>query len=204
MIPYLQTTKFTTAASALLSILHNVNNTVLLNKVEELNIWHETVNLPTRGSSIYALASYAHKKGLNPIVVVEEIEFNFPDYRFYRYTKEEVDLAAISEKRHLNKAKKENIKIEKREIKLKEIKKEIIDNKILLLRINTKPIRGDKRNTSNFIVVYDYKNSHFQIIDPKWGAFSISEEKMSEAFETLETKKHRDHRMIIFEKDKSQ
>ncbi len=67
-----------------------------------------------------------------------------------------------------------------------------------MLRINTKPIRNEKRNTSNYIIVQKYNNHHFQIIDPQLGGLSVPEETFQEAFETLETKKYRGHRMIIF------
>ena len=70
MKPYLQTTEFSTAASSLLTILHHFNSEIPLTKDKEFEIWHETVNLPTRGSSIFALANYAKKKGLNPKIIV--------------------------------------------------------------------------------------------------------------------------------------
>ena len=200
MIPYTQSTSFTTAASSLLAILHHFNPKIALSKENEFHIWHNTVNLPTRGSSIYALAHYAKKIGLNPKVVVEKKEYSFPDYRFYRYTKNDVEHAAFSEQRHLNKANNVNIPIEVKEITLKLIKQELKNN-ILILRINTKPIRNEKRNTSNYIVVHGYTNHHFQIIDPAFGSLSIPEDTMQEAFESLETKKYRDHRMIIFSRD---
>tara|TARA_Y100000310_G_scaffold301253_1_gene337569 strand:- start:424 stop:1020 length:597 start_codon:yes stop_codon:yes gene_type:complete len=194
MQPYLQTTPFTCAASSLLTILHHFKKTPLT-KENEFDIWKETVLLPTRASSIFALANYA--KDLNPKVIVEKTEYNFPDYRFYRYKKEDIEEAAFTEKLHLKEAQNNNIHIEKKDITFNDLKKEV-ENNTIIIRLNTKPIRNEKRNTSNYIIITNHSNNYFQIIDPKVGGLSIPEETMKEAFETLETKKHRDHRMILF------
>lgn len=199
MQPYLQTTPFTCAASSLLTILHHFHPQIELNQENEFKIWRETVTLPTRGSSIFALANYAKKQGLNPRIVVESKKYGFPDYRFYRYTKDDIDLAAFSSFLHLKEAENNQIPIEEREIILEEIKKELNQKNILILRINAKPLRKEKRNTSNYIIVLGFNSGYYNIIDPKVGAVSIPEETMKEAFDTLETKKYRDHRMMVFE-----
>ncbi|MBT4804855.1 hypothetical protein HON71_01655 [Candidatus Woesearchaeota archaeon] len=195
---YLQTTNFTTAASALLTILHHFNPKIKLSKENEFEIWKKTVNLPTRGSSIFALANYAQLSGLNPKVIVETKKYNFPDYRFYRYKKEDVEQAKFSDLQHLKEAGKNNVLIEKKEIDFKDIKNELKKNNLLLLRLNTKPIRNEKRNTSNFIIVSGYENNYYHIFDPAMGGISIPKEIMKEAFFTLETKKYRDHGLIVF------
>ncbi len=199
MKPYFQTTPFTTAASALVSILHYVNPHFSPEKENEFQIWHNTVNLPTRGSSIYALALYAQEQGVQPTVVVEKPEYSFPDYRFYRYTKEDVEHATFSEETYRRKAENAGITIHTKQITLTDIKK-VLDNNILLLRLNTKPIRNQKRNTSNYIVVTGYADGYYHIIDPAFAALSIPELTMQEAFESLGNKKYRDHRMIMFSK----
>ncbi|MBT7706820.1 hypothetical protein HN747_05240, partial [archaeon] len=121
MIPYKQTTPFTTAASSLLIILNHFNPSIKLTQENEFDIWKNTVNLPTRASSIYALATYAKRQGLNPKVIVEEKEYNFPDYRFYCYKKEDIQHAAFSAEQHLKEAEKNNISIKEKEIFLKDI-----------------------------------------------------------------------------------
>jgi len=198
MIPYFQTTPFTTAAASLLTILHHFQPQTPLTREKEFDIWHKTVNLPTRASSIYALATYAKQAGLSPTIIVEHLGYAFPDYRFYRYTKEEIDLASISANIHLQRAKQENIPIKQQKITLEEVKKYLTQEKILLIRLNMKPIRESKRNTSNYIIVHGYAQNQFHCIDPAHTALSIPEEVMQEAFNSLKTKKHRDHRMIIF------
>jgi hypothetical protein len=198
MRPYFQSTSFTTAASAMLTIIHNFNQKIELTKEKEFDVWQKTVNLPTRASSIFALANYAKQNGLNPKVIVEKKEYDFPDYRFYRYTKEDVDQAAFSDELHFQNAEKNNVQIIEKEINLEEIKKELIGGKVVLLRLNTKPIRNLKRNTSNYIVAHGFSDDYFHIVDPAFSAFSIPSIVMQEAFESLETKKYRDHRMIIF------
>jgi hypothetical protein len=201
MRPYFQTTSFTTAASSLLTVLNYLNSNIELNKDNEFKIWRETVNLPTRGSSVYALANYAKKSGLNPKIVVEKKEYNFPDYRFYRYTKEEIEHASFSSAQHLKESSRLNIPVEERKITISDIKRELGQNNLILLRINAKPIRNVKRNTSNYVIVHGFSENLFQIIDPALGALSIPEETMKESFDSLETKKYRDHRMIIFSRN---
>ena len=197
MRPYFQSTSFTCAASSLLTILHYIKNEIPLTKDKEFDIWKKTTNLPTRGSSIYALAIYAKEQGLNPKVIVENKAYSFPDYRFYRYTKEDIEHAAFSEQQHLNDFKKKKVELEEREITLEDIKKEIRNNPILL-RLNTKPIRKEKKNTSNYVVVQSFIDNYYQIFDPLLGGLSIPIRTMQEAFDSLETKKYRDHRMIVF------
>jgi len=193
MEPYLQTTEFTTAASSLLTILSHFKK-LKPTRENELKIWLNSVNLPTRASSIYSLANIAQE--LKPTIMVESKEFEFPDYRFYRYTKEDIELAQESSRIHLKKCK---VEIKEQEITLNQIKKLLKDN-ILILRLNTKPIRNTKRNHSNYLIIYDY-NKNFKIIDPKQGNLTISNEIFKESFETLQTKKHRSHKMIIFPKE---
>jgi len=200
MEPYLQTTVFTTAASSLLTILHYFNPEIKLSKDNEFKIWQSTVILPTRASSIFALADYALKEKLNLQVIVESKNYEFPDYRFYRYKKEDVENATFSSRLYLKNAKKNNLEIVERKITLDDVKELLLEN-VLLLRINTKPIRGEKRNTSNFIVLHGYDGNYVHIIDPQSGGLSISEEIMEESFSTLETKKYRDHQMIVFKKN---
>ena len=200
MIPYLQSTDHTTAASSLLTVLHYFKPEIELTQENEFRIWHNTVNLPTKSSSVFGLAHYAKKMGLNPKITLESKNYSFPDYRFYRYTKEEVTHAAFSEQQHLKKVEKLEIPIEEKEITFADVKNELKNNNLLLLRLNVKPIRRIKRNTSNYVVVQEYSNKHFQIVDPGFGALSIPEKTMREAFESLETKKYRGHRMVIFSK----
>lgn len=200
MIPYTRTTPFTTAAASLLSILHYFNPKIELSKENEFKIWHNSANLPTRSCSIYGLANYAQKCGLKTKIVVEKKEYNFPDYRFYRYKKEDIEHAAYSSNLHRKEVEESGMTIEIKEILLEDVKKELANNKIILLRINAKPIRNTKRNTTKYIVVHGYEENYFHIIDPAQGGLSVPEEVMKESFYSLETKKYRDHRMIVFER----
>ncbi|NQV91359.1 peptidase C39 family protein [Candidatus Woesearchaeota archaeon] len=200
MKPYFQTTSFTTAAASLLTILTYLNPDIKHSKLREFDIWRSSVNLPTRASSIYALATYAKKCGLDPKVVVESKEYKFPDYRFYRYTKDDILHASFASTMHQNKAERENIQIEERRFTIDEITEELKEGKVILLRLNTKPIWHSKRNTSNYIVLHGFQEELYNLIDPAFGALSIPRETLQEAFDSLETKKYRDHRMIVFGK----
>ena len=199
MQPYLQTTNYTCAASSLLTIIHYFKPEMELSRENEFNIWKNTALLPTRASCIYALANYARLNGLNPKVMVEIKGYTFPDYRFYRYTKEDIDNAKFLSKINLKEAERNNVLIEEKEITLNLLKSEVKNN-LLLIRINTRPIRNDKKNSSNYIILHGFSQGYFQIIDPALGALSVPESTLQEAFDTLETKKYRDHRLISFEK----
>lgn len=198
MKPYFQTSPYTTAAAALLTILHHVDPNIPLEKEKEFDIWKKTVNLPTRASSIFALAHYAKKHGCQSKVIVERKEYDFPDYRFYRYTKEDIEHASFVSQSHLKEAETDQTKVEERSFDLEEIKRRLSEKSLILLRLNVKPIRNTKRNTSNFVVVHGYSNGYFHIIDSGYSALSTPEKTMQEAFESLETKKYRTHQMIVF------
>ena len=195
---YAQSTPFTTAAASFLSIINHFQPEVPLTKEQEFDIWHKTALLPTRASSIYRIALYAKKLGLNPKIVLKNKDYEFPDYRFYRYTKEDIEQAAFSSQIYLNEVEKEGIPIKIKEISLSDVIQELEKGKILLLRLNTKPLRKTKRNNSSYLVVYGYLSNQFKISDPLSGNLIVSKETMQEAFESLGTKKYRDNRMIIF------
>ncbi len=183
MIPYLQTTSFTTGASSLLAILHHLKPEIALTRENEFDIWKKTATLPTRGSSIYALAAYAQRCGLKPLVIVEKKEYDFPDYRFYRYTKEDIDNAGFSSNLYLGEAQEQHVDIQEKDVSFRDIKNELKKN-ILLLRLNAKPLRNEKRNTSNYLVLYGYSEGSFHLIDPQQGIISATEQTLKEAFES--------------------
>jgi len=190
MKPYLQTTEYTTAASSLLTLLSHFN-ILEPTRENELLLWKNTILPPTRASSVHALANQATE--LNPTLIIETDTYEFPDYRFYRYTKEDIDIAQESSTLYKNNNK---VKTIIQPITIDNIHSLIKDNYILI-RINTKHIREEeKRNTSNYILLIE-KN---KIIDPKQGLITITDEQFEEAFNTLKSKKHRSHKMIIFPK----
>ena len=158
--------------------------------------------MPTRASSIFALAKYAKEKGCTVKVIVEKEEYDFPDYRFYRYTKEDVDNAKLSAKLLRQDAIGAGINMEVKDFTLNDVDKELLDNKIILLRLNIKALRNMKRNSSNYVVINNYnkQTSEYSIIDCGDTARSVTKEILQECFDTLESKKHRDHRMLIFER----
>ena len=170
---YYQSTEFTTAASSLLTIIQFFKEEIKLTKENEFDIWQKTVNLPTRASSIYALANYAKNVGLDPEVIVEKREYSFPDYRFYRYSKEDIEHAKDSSLMHLKKAMINGVKINEGSIDLNTVKGKLEKGKIIILRLNAKPFRNIKRNTSNYLVIHGFNEKYFQIIDPMLGGLSI-------------------------------
>jgi len=199
MKSYVQTTEYTTAPCSLMAVINHFNPDFSMCRENEFIIWRSTANLPVRASSIYGLALYAKQQGLNPRIVLGEKEYDYPDYRFKGYTKKEVDEAKFSSRLYHKKAREQGITIHEREFDFKEVKKLVEQKKILLLRINEGALR-ESGSTSKYVVVYHYNPSlnEYSVLDPKQGNTKVSEELLREAFETLETKKKRDHRMIIF------
>jgi len=196
MKPYLQTTEYTCAASALLMILNHFNKDFELSRENEFHIWKTTANLPVRASSIYGLAVFAKKNGLHPQIILGEKEYDFPDYRFKRYTKKDIDDARFTSRIYHKEAVNLGIPIQEKEFTLEDVKKLLEQGRIIMLRLNAGVLR-DTRSTSNYVVVYNYKNK-FHVIDPKQGKLIVADNILEEAFSTLQTKKKRDHRMIVF------
>jgi hypothetical protein len=200
MQTYHRTTEFTTAASSLMVIINHFNPEFKLTRENEFLIWKNTATLPIRASSIYGLAVFAKKQGLNPAVILADKDYDYPDYRFKGYRKKEVDEAKFSSKLYYNEAKKLKIPIEERDFEFREVKDLLKKGKILLLRINEGALRA-KKSTSKYIVVYahDTNKKEFLVMDAKQqGAVKVSDELLKEAFETLATKKKRNHEMIVF------
>lgn len=197
MQAYTQTTEYTTAACSLMAVINHFKPDFQLSRENEFLIWQRTANLPVRASSIYGLAIFAKEQGLDPTVVLGEKEFDYPDYRFKRYTKKEIDEAKFSSKLHNKRARELGIKIDEREFDFKEVKELLKKGRVLMLRLNEGALR-ESGSTSKYVVVYESKNKEFSVMDPKQGLVKVNEDLLKEAFETLESKKKRDHRMIIF------
>ncbi len=196
MQTYIQTTEYTTAACSLMLAINHLDESFEVCKDNEFKIWMSSANLPTRACSIYGLACFAKKQGLDPKIVLGEKEYEYPDYRFKGYTKKEIDEAKFSSKIYHKRARDMDIPIEEREFDLDEVKDNLRDGHTILLRVNAGALR-DSGSVSNYVAVYSYKNK-FSMVDPVQGKISVGEDKLQEAFETLVSKKKRDHRMIIF------
>lgn len=195
---YRQTTEYTTAACSLLMITHHFKPDFKLNRENEFNVWRQSVNLPTRAASIYGLAVFAHNSGLSVKVVVEEMEYNYPDYRFKGYTKKEIDEAKFMSKSHAKEARSLGVTIEERDVEIDEIKNLLKEGKTLMLRVNAGIFR-DTASTSKYLVFYKLKDeSNFTVLDPVKGTLTIDEIQLAEALETLHSKKKRDRRMLVF------
>lgn len=198
MEAYRQTTQYTGAASGLLIALHRHDSKEWpLDREHEFLIWMNSTNLPTRSSSIYGLAIIAKKAGMPVKVVVGEREYDYPDYRFKRYKKVEIDDAKYTSKLHSKQARQAGVEIEEREFSLQEVKDLAAADKLILLRVNAGIFRENKA-TSRYVLVHGiHKNGSYLIMDPQQGKLTVDEETMHEAFDTLATKKKRDHRMLV-------
>jgi ABC-type bacteriocin/lantibiotic exporter with double-glycine peptidase domain len=199
MQPYKQTTKYTCAPASLAMIINHFKQDFLLNIENEFDIWQKSATLPTKGSSLYALAIYAHQQGIPLSMVVGEHEYKFPGYKFKAYKKKEIEIANFSSQLFYKKAKELDIDIEERRFTLDEVKKRLREGKVLLLRLIIGVIRDSKDNKRNphYLPVYGYKDDKFLIMDPKKGPLEVDEQIVKEAFDKVEEVK-RDHRMIVF------
>ncbi len=197
---YIQKTPYTTAASSLINVLAHVKKDYSPSEEDEFKIWMESANLPIRASSIFGLALAAKKRSLKPEVYVESEEYDFPDYRFYRYKKEDVELAKKSSEIYKKKAKKENINTVTTQINI-DLIKELLRKNYLLVRINVKDLRNLKSNSSNYLMFKNYENKEFTIIDPIQGEIKVKEDTIVSCLESLEKKKHRSRKLISIMKN---
>ena len=199
MKEYKRTTPFTTAASSLMVVINHFNPEFKLSKENEFLIWRNTATLPVRASSIFGLAIYAKKQGLSPIIVLEDKEYDYPDYRFKGYKKKEIDAAKYSYELYYKEAKELGIAIEERDFEFREVRDLVKKGKILIIRINEGALR-EKKSTSKYIVVfgYDKDKKEFSAMDAKQGIVKVKDELLKEAFDTLATKKKRNHEMMVF------
>jgi len=182
-----------------MSILNHFKPAFELSKKNEFRIWEQSAVLPTRGSSLYALALFTKKQGIPVKIVVEESDYKFPGYRFKSYKKKEIDVANFHSELYFNRAKESKIEVEERNFDIKEVKALLKRKKILLLRIIIGLVRGTKVNKRNphYIPVYKYEDGFFYILDPRRGNIKIQEELFKEAFEAVHNCR-RDNRMLVF------
>ncbi|MCF7866755.1 peptidase C39 family protein [Candidatus Woesearchaeota archaeon] len=197
MKEYKQTTEYTCAASSLLMVINHFNSDFKLNQENEFEIWRNSANLPTRASSIFGLANIAKNKGITVEIIMESSSYDFPDYRFKGYKKVDVQAAEKMSNIQMQKSKENNINISIKEFHEEEIKKQLEQGKILMVRLNAGIIRETK-STSQYIVISEIKNEQYVVYDPLIGKKIITKEQLKEALETLHTKNKRDNRIIIF------
>lgn len=205
MQPYTRTTEYTTAACSLMAAINHLKPDFALSREHEYRIWQASVNLPTRASSIFGLAAFAKRQGLAPRIVVESLDYDYPDYRFKRYRKTDVQQAAFMSGLYRADARGLGVPIEERPIAFEEILALVTAGKTLVLRLNAGALSGT-RSVSKYVTLYGKEISqkdtgaHYLLLDPVLAEplLAVSEEKLREAYETLVTKKKRDHRMIVF------
>ena len=192
---YRQTTEYTGAISALMMVLHHFDKKVALNRETEFLFWQKSVNLPVRAPSIYALAIIAQEQGLSPSIVLEEKEYDYPDYRFKGYTKLEIDQAKYSSCIFAKQATAKGIPIQEREITSKEVFSLLEEGKFLLLRTNAGVFRHTG-SASRYVVVFSDKKK-IMVADPEHAVDQVTPEQLEESLSTLRSKKKRDVRMIV-------
>ena len=194
---YKQTTDYTCAACSLMMVLNHFTD-FKLNRENEFRVWRETVNLPTRATSIYGMAAFAKKHGVDVKMFLEEKEYDYPDYRFKGYTKKEIDDAKYMSRIFAREVHSLGISLEARVIKVEEVFKLLEDGKIIILRVNAGALR-DTRSTSKYLPFFIGEGSSLiTVLDPVKGELLIDKNALIEAFVTLQTKKKRDHRMLVF------
>ncbi len=194
---YKETTNYTCASAALLMVLNHFKPLYRLSRKNEFEIWKSSVILPIRAASIYGLAICAHEQGLKMRIWAQKLDYEFPDYRFKGYTKEDVEDAKFMSDNYLKKLKRLNISVDERDFTVGDIKRLLNDRKILMVRLDAGVFRTTGR-TSNYVVVSGFRNNYFTIYDPLQGRIHVSEEKFKEAFKDLVERRKRDHKMIIF------
>ena len=195
---YKQTTDYTCAACSLMMIINHFVPTFKLSRENEFLIWRETVNLPTRASSIYGMACFAKKIGVDVKVFLEEKEYDYPDYRFKGYTKKEIDDAKYMSRLFAKELFSLEISLEEKEISVNEVFTLLDAGKILLLRVNAGSLRST-RSTSKYLPFFKSQDSNLiTVLDPIKGELLICRQALEESFKTLQTKKKRDHRMLVF------
>ncbi len=195
---YKQTTNYTCAASALLIILNHFKPSIKLSRKNEFEIWKSSVILPIRASSIYGLAIYAYEQGVKPAIWAEKLEYDYPDYRFKGYTKNDVEDAEYVSSLYFKKLKRLNISAVEKKFSVSDIKRLLYNGKILMVRLDAGVFR-DTGRTSNYVVVAGIRNNYFVIYDPLQGKKHVSEERFKEAFADLSKRRKRYHKMIIFD-----
>jgi len=191
MNPYLQSTEYTTAAASLVWALHQLTGHIA-NSWVELDAWHHSALLPTRASSVYGLAVYAKHKGLTPSIIVQKQQYSFPDYRFFRYKKTDIDIASDMQDYYRRKAVEENIPIVRKKITIDLI--DSLRDHLLIIRVNPRAWRG--QTTSNFVALKVLEKG-YQIMDPYSGLLCITKDTLQKSLQQLLDKKKRNPQILV-------
>ena len=197
---YKQSTSFTSAAAGLMSVINHFDPNYSLTKENEFKIWSHSATLPTKGCSIYGLASYAHPF-VDVSLFVEKPEYKFPGYRFKSYKKKEIDIATFHSELKRKQAVDLFIKIAEKDFSFDDIVSLLSEGKVLMVRLIIGILRDSKNNRRNphYVPVFKHENGFFHVIDSNRGIKKISSELLRKAFEAVH-ECHRDNRMMVFDK----
>lgn len=199
MQPYKQSNEYAGGAAALLMVLNHYDQKIELNKENEYEIWRKTVALPIRATDIYGMAVVAHEYRHRIHVIVGNLQYDYPNYRFQGYTLSEVEQAAFMTELFYKRLKRFGVEVTKKDITFEQVKDALKGDKIIILRLNSGVLRNGKAS-SHFFPVFRYGDRKFLIVDPQDGQKKlVYEDRMKEAFETVKTKCHRDNRMLVFD-----
>jgi len=194
---YQQTTPYTSGASSLLMVLNHFNQKFKLIRRNEFDIWHRSAVLPTKSSSIYALAKIATQNKIKTKVVVGNPNYKFPNYRFKGYKLEEVKQAEYTSKIYRGAAIKAGVEIQEDDFSLADAKEQIKTGKLVMLRLDVGDI-SEQEHEVKYVLISAINKKKWEIHDPSNGILNIDEIEIKKAFDDVLLKRKRDHRMIVF------
>jgi hypothetical protein len=199
MQPYKQSNEYTGGAAALLMALNHYDPKVELTKEAEYEIWRRSAALPVRAPDIYGLALVAHEHRRRVKVVVGEIKYQYPNYRFQGYKLTEIEEASYMSELFYKRLKRAGVEVVRKDFGLDQVRDLVRGDKVVILRLNAGVLRNSKASSS-FFPIFKYGDKKYLLVDPQDGQKKlVYEDKMKEAFDTVREKCHRDNRMLIIE-----
>ena len=195
--PYIHYTFVPATMSVVLHLLADVE----LERELEFLIWQRCSNLPIRNTNIFGLSTIAESYGLNPYVLTETEEFDYPEYRFKGYTKKDIRKSKIMNDVMIKVAKDRGINIKKREIPFHYFSR-IVKKHAVLARLNIKYLDWLDYNQSTILLLTMDEDEDFIVYHPANGSFEKIDKKMvKDAYNNLSEAK-RPHQVLVLRNDR--
>ncbi len=183
-------------------VLHILAGTKLEREMEFL-IWQRCSNLPIRNTNIFGLSMLADSYDLNPYVLTETEEFDYPEYRFKGYSKKDLRKSKIMNDTMLKIAKERGINIKNKDEIPFHYFSRIVKKHAVLVRLNIKYLDWLDYNQSTILFLTMDEDNDFIVYHPANGCFEkIEKEMVQKSYKNLSEAK-RPHQLLVLRENRS-
>lgn len=163
---YRQSFGFSCGPAALMTVMKQINNTMILDRSMELDIWRDATLIESKATSSFGLALAARRRGYKVKVMTDSDRIGFISRLVEHFPGINVDFMKLLFDRTRENAIKEGVDWDRKEVMLDDIEKEIDSDNQPIILISSKMMR-ELIGIPHWVVVIGYDRKHFWIKNPE-------------------------------------